>query len=356
MVIFPTDDVSVVFNIEAEMVRIGVLGATGYTALELLKILLRHPEADVCVLTSRQEGSPHIGAVHPQLAGRLDITLENLSATQVAAKTDCVFCCLPHAASAAAVADLLEAGVKVIDFSADYRLNDADTYTAWYGNQHPDADRLGNVAYGLPELFADDILEADVVANPGCFPTSAILPLAPFLHGGIIEPGDIIVDSKTGISGAGRSPKLPFHYPECNESISAYNVGRHRHMPEIDQILGRATGAEINCIFTPHLTPMDRGILSTIYTRPTTEFSDITEEELLEKMRDFYQDAPFIRVVNHLPATKDTYGSNFCDMTARLVRGRILLISCIDNLVKGASGAAVQNFNLMHGFPETTAL
>jgi len=335
------------------MVKIGVCGATGYTALELLKILLRHPEAEIVALTSRQEGDLHIGMVHPQLAGRLDCRLQNISPVAVAAQVDCVFCCLPHAASAEAVKEIMGAGVKVVDFSADYRLNDAETYTQWYGNQHPDKDRLGKTAYGLPELFADEIIEADLVANPGCFPTSAILPLAPFIKQGLIDPKDIVVDSKTGVSGAGRSPKLPFHYPECNESISAYNVGRHRHMPEIDQILGRACGAEVEVIFTPHLVPMDRGILSTIYARPT---ADMTEEQLFEILREFYADAPFVRIVNHLPGTKDTYGANFCDITARLVRGRIVLVSCIDNLVKGASGAAVQNFNLMFGFPETTAL
>ncbi|QDU96305.1 N-acetyl-gamma-glutamyl-phosphate reductase [Lignipirellula cremea] len=335
------------------MVKIGICGATGYTALELLKILLRHPHAEITVLTSRQEGEPHIGMVHPQLTGRLDLKLENATPASVAGRVDCVFCCLPHAASAEAVKEIMGSGVKVIDFSADYRLDDEASYTQWYGGQHPDPERLGKTAYGLPELFADDIIEADLVANPGCFPTSAILPLAPFLKKGMIDPLDIVIDSKTGVSGAGRTPKLPFHYPECNESISAYNVGRHRHMPEIDQILKRATGAAVECIFTPHLTPMDRGILSTIYARPT---SPVTEEQLLETLRDFYRDAPFVRVVNHLPATKDVSGTNFCDITARLVRGRIVLISSIDNLIKGASGAAVQNFNLLYGFPETCAL
>ena len=335
------------------MVRVAILGATGYTAVELIKILLRHPEVEITALTTRQEGEPHVAAIHPQLAGRLDLHLENLLPAAVVAKADCVFCCLPHAASAAVVAEYLDQGVKVIDFSADYRLDDVATYSDWYGGTHPDPQRVGHVAYGLPELFREQIVDSQLVANPGCFPTSAVLVLAPLLKLGLVEPAEIIVDSKTGVSGAGRTPKLTTHYPECNESISAYNVGRHRHTPEMDQIIRRFTGIETQVIFTPHLVPMDRGILTTIYARPKT---DASEEQLLEKLRAFYGDAPFVRVVDHLPSTKDTYGSNFCDITIRIVRGRVVAFSCIDNLVKGASGAAVQNFNLMYGFPETMSL
>jgi N-acetyl-gamma-glutamyl-phosphate reductase len=191
------------------------------------------------------------------------------------------------------------------------------------------------------------------VANPGCYPTSAILPLAPLLKAGLIALGEIIIDAKSGVSGAGRTPKLTTHFPECNESISAYNVGRHRHTPEIDQVLSIASGRAVEVIFTPHLVPMDRGILATTYTQPLAE---LTEEKVLQTLREFYSNEPFIRVVNHLPGTKDTVGTNFCDITARIVRGRLITISCIDNLIKGASGAAVQNFNLMHGFAETTSL
>ena len=332
---------------------LGILGATGYSALELIKILLRHPEAEIVALTSRQEGSPHVGMVHPQLAGRLDLRLENLDPNSVAARCDCVFGCLPHKASADVVPSLLDAGTRVVDFSADYRLNDPETYAEWYGQKHPDPGRVAGTVYGLPELFLDDIVEADLVANPGCYPTSAILALAPLLKAGLIEPKGIIVDSKSGVSGAGRTPKLTTHYPECNESVSAYNVGRHRHTPEIAQILGNASGQEVEVIFTPHLIPMDRGILSTTYSVPTRK---VTEERLNATLREFYADRPFVRVVDHLPATKDTVGTNFCDMTARVVCGHVLVISCLDNLIKGAAGAAVQNFNLMFGFPETTAL
>ena len=335
------------------MTRIAILGATGYTALELIKILLRHPEAEIVALTSRQEGNPPVAMVHPSLAGRLDSCLEDLGPVEVAGRAECVFSCLPHGASAAFCAQLVAAGTRVIDFSADYRLADPESYAHWYGQKHGDPKRLGRVVYGLPELFRDQIGRADLVANPGCYPTSAILALAPLLKAGVIETAGIVIDSKSGVSGAGRTLKLTTHYPECNESVSAYNVGRHRHTPEIDRFLSQVAAATVEVVFTPHLIPMDRGILTTAYSVPKGSPS---EEELLAVLREFYADEPFVRVVSHLPGTKDTMNTNYCDLTVRMVRGRVVTISCLDNLVKGASGAAVQNFNLMFGFAETTAL
>jgi N-acetyl-gamma-glutamyl-phosphate reductase len=335
------------------MIDVAVLGATGYTALELVKILLRHPEVRVTVATSRQDGQPPISTVHPSLVGRLEIPLEDLEASAVASRASCVFSCLPHTASASVVPALLDAGVTVIDFSADYRLDDAETYLEWYGLEHVDAGRLGSVAYGLPELFRPLIKDARLVANPGCYSTSAILPLAPLVKAGLIEFSDIIIDSKSGVSGAGRSPKLMTHFPECNESMSAYNVGRHRHTPEIEQIIARHAGVRPEVIFTPQLAPMDSGILSTIYARPTRP---VTEAEVAAVLREAYGSERFVRVVDHLPATKDTVDTNFCDIAVRVVGGRILLISCLDNLVKGAAGAAVQNFNCVFGLPETAGL
>ena len=335
------------------MTRVAILGGTGYSALELIKILLRHPEAEITTITSRQEGSPHVAMVHPSLAGRLDLRLEDLGPIAVAAKADCVFGCLPHGVTGTTVPHLIEAGARVIDFSADYRLSGPEVYAKWYDLKHPDPERLGNTVYGLPELFGETISEAPLVANPGCYPTAAILALAPLLAAKLIEPKDIIIDSKSGVSGAGRSPKLTTHFAECNESISAYNVGRHRHTPEITEILEKVAGTEVGIIFTPHLVPMDRGILSTAYARPS---GDLNEASLFAALREFYAERPFVRVVDHLPGTKDTSGTNFCDITVRIVRDRVLVISCLDNLVKGAAGSAVQNFNLMYGYPETTAL
>jgi len=335
------------------MVRVAILGASGYSALELMKLLLRHPQAEITALTTRSTDAKHVGEVHPSIAGRLDLTLENLSPSQAAERADCIFCCLPHGASAAAVAELLPRGKKVIDLSADYRLNDAVEYEKWYGVKHPDAKRMPETVYGLPEIYRERIQRAELVANPGCYPTSAILALAPLLRAGAIIPKGIIIDSKSGVSGAGREPKAHLHFPECNENVTAYGVGTHRHMPEIDQVLSDVTDADVKVVFTPHLIPMDRGILSTCYAESTQEFSG---DSLLDIFDEFYADEPFVRVSQALPATKHVSGTNYCHITVRSVRGRVVVFSAIDNLVKGASGAAVQNFNLMHGFDETTAL
>jgi N-acetyl-gamma-glutamyl-phosphate reductase len=335
------------------MIKVAVLGATGYTALEAIKLLLRHPEAEIVAVTSRQEGRTPISGVHPSLVGRLELPLEDLSPEEVGKRADCVFGCLPHCASAEILPRVLAAGARVVDFSADYRLDDAATYLEWYGHEHPDAGRLGGTVYGLPELFRDRIRRQPLVANPGCYSTSAILPLAPLVKSGLFETDDIIIDSKSGVSGAGRQPKLMTHFPECNESMSAYNVGRHRHTPEIEQVIARHAGTRPAVIFTPQLAPMDRGILSTIYIRPRQV---LAEGDVMALLREAYADERFVRVVDHLPGTKDTVDSNFCDITARVVRGRVLLISCLDNLVKGAAGAAVQNFNVLFDLPETLGL
>jgi N-acetyl-gamma-glutamyl-phosphate reductase len=335
------------------MVKVAVLGATGYTALEALKILLRHPQAEIVAVTSRQEGKTPVSSVHPSLVGRLDLPLEDLTPEEVGKRADCVFGCLPHCASAEILPRVLAAGAKVVDFSADYRLDDAATYLEWYGHEHPDPARLGATVYGLPELFRERIRRQPLVANPGCYSTSAILPLAPLVKSGLFQLDDIIIDSKSGVSGAGRQPKLMTHFPECNESMSAYNVGRHRHTPEIEQVIARHAGDRPAVIFTPQLAPMDRGILSTIYIRPK---QPLAEGDVLGLLRQAYAGERFVRVVDHLPATKDTVDTNFCDITARVVRDRVLLISCLDNLVKGAAGAAVQNFNVLFNLPETMGL
>ena len=264
-----------------------------------------------------------------------------------------MFSCLPHTATAAVAPELLELGMKVIDFGADYRLNSAEVFNKWYNVTHPDPDRVPNTPYGLPELFRDQIKGARLVANPGCYPTSAILPLAPLLKNDYISPDDVIIDSKSGVSGAGRKPSLKNLYPECNEAISAYGVGTHRHTPEIEEILMNASGREAKVVFTPHLTPMDRGILTTTYSKP---LKSATQEELLAYLREFYENEPFVQVVDALPSTKDVIYTNRCHITVRVVGPRVVTVSVIDNLIKGAAGAAVQNFNLIHDLDETTAL
>lgn len=334
-------------------IKIAILGATGYTALELLKLLRRHPATDVVAVTSR-ENTSRIDEVHPSLTGQYSICCESLAPKDLAARgVELVFSCLPHTATAAVAPELLDLGMKVIDFGADYRLNDAAVFNKWYGVTHPDPERLPKTPYGLPELFRDAIKKSQLVANPGCYPTSAILPLAPLLKGEFIAPDDIIIDSKSGVSGAGRKPSLKNLYPECNEAISAYAVGTHRHTPEIEEVLTTASGKSAKIIFTPHLTPMDRGILTTTYSK---SLKNAMQEDLIAYLREFYANEPFVQVVDVLPSTKDVIHTNRCHLTARVVGGRVMTISAIDNLVKGAAGAAVQNFNVLFGFDETTAL
>jgi N-acetyl-gamma-glutamyl-phosphate reductase len=339
---------------QGQRTKVAVLGGSGYTALELLKILLRHPAAEVVAVTSRQEDTPLVADLHRSLTNRIDLRCEPFDADRLVARgVQCAFGCLPHGVSMCTLPALLQRGVRVIDLSADYRLRDPNVYAQWYGESHEDLAHLAQAVYGLPELYGDDIATAQLIANPGCYPQTAILGLAPLVAGKHIELNSVIVDSKSGVSGAGRTPKLTTHFPECNESVSAYSVGRHRHTPEIEQALGDVAGEPIEVIFTPHLMPMDRGIFSTIYATPRRAFS---EEQLLELYRAYYAQAPFVRVVKHLPATKDCSGSNFLDLTVRVVRGRIVVLVCEDNLVRGASGVAVQNFNRMYGLDELTAL
>jgi len=336
------------------MTKIAILGGSGYTALELIRILLRHPHAEIVAVTSRQEGTPLVAEMHPSLGGRIGLRMEPFDADKLVAKgVQCVFGCLPHGVSMEAIPPLIDRGLRVIDLSADYRLRDPNVYAQWYGESHHDLVNLTQAVYGLPEIYGDDIRTAQLVANPGCYPQTAILGLAPLVAGKHVDLTNIIVDSKSGVSGAGRTPKLNFHFPECNESVVAYNVGKHRHTPEIEQALSDIAGEPVEVIFTPQLVPMDRGIYSTIYAAPDRAFS---ESQLLDLYRAYYANAPFVRVVNHVPATKDTVHSNFLDITVRVVRSKILILAAEDNLVRGASGVAVQNFNRMYGYDEKTGL
>jgi N-acetyl-gamma-glutamyl-phosphate reductase len=335
---------------------VAVVGASGYAARELFQILLKHPAVKITAATSRQDEAPRVDALHPSLASRIDLTCETFDADRIAEKARFAFLALPHTASMAVVPALRKRNVKVIDLSADYRLADPRVYEDWYGHAHTDVQGLEEAVYGLPELFRDQVPSASLIANPGCYTSTSILALAPLVSENLIERTGVIIDAKSGVSGAGRSPKLTTHYPECNESFAAYSVGRHRHTPEIDQVLttvAAGRGEAVEVLFTPHLVPMDRGIFATIYAVPR---GTAVEHDLLDLYRSFYADSPFIRVVNHLPATKDSAYTNYCDLTVRVVRGRILVLACLDNLLKGASGVAVQNLNLMLGRPEETAL
>lgn len=333
-------------------IRVGIVGATGYTALEVARLLSQHPDARVVAATSRAEDGKSLADIHPSLAGRCDVTIRLLDPEQLARDCDVVMCCLPHGASAETVHALVQHDVRVIDFSADFRLSSVAVYEKWYGVKHPWPERVGKTVYGMPEFFADAIAAADVVANPGCYPTSAILPLAPLVKAGLIETDDIIIDSKSGVSGAGRSAKIGTSYCETNESISAYAVGNHRHGPEIDDLVERISGHSVQSIFTPHLIPMDRGILSTIYVRPKSN----SAEDVMECWTNQYAGSAFVNPVEHLPATKHVAATNYVQMAARPSGDRIVLVCAIDNLAKGASGAAIQNMNVMFGLDETAGL
>jgi len=335
------------------MIKAAIVGCSGYTAIEAIKILLRHPQVQIEAATSRQADGTTIDAMHPQLTDRLNLIVEDLSPEQIAGRCDVAFCCLPHGASAPIVSRLLAGNCRVIDLSADYRLSTPQLYKKWYGEEHTDPGRLGGTPYGLPELFADQIRTSKLIANPGCYPTSAILPLAPLIKYGLIETSGIVVDSKSGASGAGRTPKTGTLFCEINEGFSAYAVGTHRHQPEIIDIVGRFAGTNPQLVFTPHLVPMDRGILSTIYARPR---GGTTANQMRECLSAFYESHPFVRVVSHLPVTKHVANTNYCDITVRENDGWIILISALDNLIKGASGAAVQCMNVMFDLDQTLGL
>src|SRR5437762_2841734 len=308
-------------------VKVAILGGSGYTAVELIKILLRHPHAGIVAVTSRQD--EHVADLHPSLLGRLDLRCEPFDPEKLKGKgVQVAFGCLPHGTSMESIPPLLERGIRVVDLSADYRLRDPKVYEQWYKEAHHDAANLAHAVYGLPEVYGDKIDGARLVANPGCYPQTAILGLAPLVANGLIELSGIIVDSKSGVSGAGRQPKLTTLFAECNESVSAYSVGSHRHTPEIEQALSDVAGRPVSVIFTPHLIPMDRGILSTIYATPTRV---VTERELVELYRDYFAGKPFVRVRLNPPSTKDTAFTNFLDVCVKVVRGKVLVIAAEDN-------------------------
>jgi N-acetyl-gamma-glutamyl-phosphate reductase len=329
--------------------KVGIINVTGYAGVELARILYQHPEVELASVTGRSAAGQSLSQVFPHLAGI------NLTIKATLGDVGLVFSAMPHKESAREVIPLFERGIKVVDISADFRLKDAAEYQQWYGFSHPAPNLLAKAVYGLPELHRAQIAAAKLVANPGCYPTGAILALAPAVKAKLVGP-DIIVDSKSGVSGAGRSLTLPTHYSEANEDTAAYALEGHRHLPEITQELGQLYADKpLAVTFVPHLIPMTRGILTTCYATPAKK---IGEKELKKLYLDFYKDEPFVRVADSPPHTKQTSGSNLCLVYPTIDRrtGKLVVISAIDNLVKGAAGQAVQNMNLMLGLPETTGL
>jgi N-acetyl-gamma-glutamyl-phosphate reductase len=336
--------------------KVAVVGASGYTGLELLRILLRHPEFEIAAVTSEQRAGRPVGEAFPALRGRLDLSFEAADPAAIGGRVELAFTALPHAASAPSVAALRSSGCRVIDLSADFRLRSLETYQTWYG-AHPAAGLIAEAVYGLPELHREELRGASLVAAPGCYPTSTLLPLAPLLRAGLVETRGIHVDAKSGVSGAGRSLDDGYLFAELDGNCRAYKPGfAHRHAPEIEQEAALVAGEEVRVTFVPHLLPTTRGIATSIYVRPCGGNLAAARAALHEA----YDDEPFVRVLpeGEAPSLQAVRGTNFCDVALfeDAHNDTWILLATLDNLCKGASGQAVQCANLVCGFPETTGL
>lgn len=340
------------------MIKAGIIGVTGYTGAELLRLLYSHQHVEIAKVASRSNQGNQVSDHHYHLLKAIDLVEEDLSdLAGFVQGLDVVFLALPHGTASEVVAQI-GGKVKIIDLSADFRLKSLDTYTKWYGVEHSCPEFLAHSVYGLPELYRDAIKDAEIVANPGCYPTSIILGLYPLLQEGLVSPSSVLIaDSKSGVSGAGKKTADHTHFPEINENFYAYNPGKHRHTPEIQQELRAAGSLEsLPVVFSPHLVPMSRGILSTIYTELT---SDLSLEEIYRIYDASYQDESFVRVrKDRLPQTKFVSGSNYCDIgiVKNEETNTLIVVSAIDNLMRGASGQAVMNMNIMFGLPEKTGI
>ena len=338
------------------MTRVAIVGATGYAGAELVRILSGHPEVKLTVLTSRQFVGVRFDQVYPALSGMVDFVCEEYSADHICDHADVVFMALPHQLPMTYVPDFIKREKKVIDLSADFRFNDAAVYESAY-QTHTAKELLTSAVYGLSEIYAEQIEKATLIGNPGCYPTSVLLPLIPLIKQGLLDPATLVADSKSGVSGAGRSLAQATHYCEVNESFKAYKVAAHRHNPEMDSVLSREAQKPVSITFVPHLVPMTRGMLTTIYATPAAA---LNVQDIVDCYMSVYSRRPFIRLcpTDSQPDTLHVRGTNYCDIGFKLdVRNnRLILISAIDNLVKGAAGQAVQNMNLMMGFDETDGL
>jgi len=341
------------------VIRAGIIGALGYGGGELVRLLSGHPGVELTYLSSELEKPLRMSDVLPNLRGFLDAECEVYDTKTAIERCDAIFVAQHAGWAAKRAREFLDAGLRVVDLSADFRLRSPQEYEKWYGEAHPSPELIKEAVYGLPELYRDQIKQTKLVANPGCYPTGAILAMAPLLKERLIDPDTIVVDSKSGVSGAGRMGiKLDFHFPELNEGVKAYAVGAHRHTPEIEQELGRIAGRPVTISFTPHLIPVTRGILTTAYAGLIS--GDRTTEELVRMYREFYRTSPFVVVLDadEYPATKATFGGNYCHIGLKVDArtNRVVVLSALDNLVKGMAGQAVQNMNLMFGLDERIAL
>jgi len=334
--------------------KIGIIGATGYTGSELVRILVNHPDVEISMITSESRAGERFSDVHPSFQGIEDQVLVSINEVE-AHDLDLVFLALPHGVSMDFVKKFHDKAFKIVDLSGDFRLNNVADYEKWYNMKHVYPEGITDAVFGNPELFSDQIKQAKLVANPGCFPTTAILGLAPLIAQNLVEKNLIIIDSKSGVTGAGIKSNPVNLYSNVNDNFKAYALKKHRHTIEIQNTLDQLAGEKTMIQFTPHLLPVDRGILSTIYVRP---IDSIDEEKLKELYTKFYAHAPFVRLRNQPPAIKDVRGSNYCDLHVSYDdrTNMIIIISVIDNLVKGASGQAIQNMNLMLGLDEWQGL
>lgn len=338
------------------MLKIGIMGASGYAGEELLRILLDHPEVQITAVAAKID-LVNICKLYPWLKGRLDLECRDMSAEEVSKKCDMVFLALPHKASMQFAPIFLKKGLKVIDLSADFRIKDVNVYEKWYELKHECPEYIKDAVYGLPEFYRKEIKKADLVANPGCYPTSVILGCAPLLKKNLVDPDSIISDSKSGVTGAGRVLAQALMSKEVENSFKPYKVNAHRHMPEIDQEIALMAGSKVSVSFVPHLVPMERGMMSTIYLHLK---KNISTSEALKLYKDFYSKEYFVRVMDEgiFPDTKNVVRTNFCDIGCKVFpeKSLVIVVSAIDNLVKGASGQAVQNMNIMYGFEEKLGL
>lgn len=334
------------------MLRVAIIGASGYTGSESIGIINRHPKAELTYLTYSSSKSIKVEDMFGQFKGRCDLEIEALDIDKLSRVADVALCCLPHKVSMGFVPELLDAGVKVVDFSADYRLKDVKVYEQFY-QEHTDVENLKHAVYGLPEFYREKVKSAKLVANPGCFPTGLMLGLAPLLKEKLINTDTVINNAVTGTSGAGKKPSDKFHFPNMNENMFAYGVGKHRHGPEMEQVAAELYGEDVGVLFQPHVGPFDRGILSSIYCEP---LSELTTEQLGVLYEDFYKNEKFVQILKEAPILKNVAFTNYCHLYPAVVKGKVVIFSAIDNMLKGAAGQAVQNMNIMYGFDEATGL
>jgi N-acetyl-gamma-glutamyl-phosphate reductase len=339
------------------MINVGIVGATGYAGEELIGILIRHPKVRITNLSAKIDKPRVFSEIFPKFKNTLDLVCAEPDIKKIISQCELVFLALPHTVSMEIAPSLLNAGKKVIDLSADYRIKDVKTYEKFYKTKQKDRVYLKEAIYGLPELYREKIKKARLIANPGCYPTAAILALAPAIAFGLVDLSQIIIDAKSGVSGAGRKAAEELIFSEINEDFKAYKVNTHQHIPEINQELAKLAGKKINVTFVPHLLPLNRGILETIYLKKNQK-SKIKNQKLITLYKKFYKKEPFVRIKDEgdFPTLKEVVGTNFCDIGIKDYGNIIIIIVAIDNLLKGASGQAVQNMNIMYEFPEYSGL